>query len=508
MALRCLKSVPPVNEPNRTPLEAPLPRTTLPALRRESSTACRRARLDGSFGPEGPTAPDVAPPPCTTDNGRAVRQPANDALRGLGNRVRKHPGLVALAVGIATLLVLVVVVLPPVLADEGEAENDVRSTLLQALAGLVLAAGLYFTAQTLRLNRESAERTSASAARTYELQREGQITERFTRAIDQLGDEKLDVRLGGIYALERIAKSSIDDHGPIMEVLTAYVREHAPWPPRPAEEPEEAVSTQDREPDKDADENEEVRPSTDVQAVIAVLGRREISGREEHKLDLSSADLKGARFAKGPDEGNFEGAILRRSRLEDAKLEGADLMKADLTEADLRRADLTEADLRGAYLEGANLEGAILEGANLEGAIFLSANLAGSRFMQADLTGAYLREAVLTGAHLTWANLTSADLRGANLRGANLTWANLTQASFVEANLTEPDGLTGAKFMRANLTGANLEGARLEGVLYDSDTKWPSGFDLEAAGLRLLAEEQQVGSRPRDAESTESTGNP
>jgi hypothetical protein len=120
---------------------------------------------------------------------------AIDALRGVRTRVGKHPWGVALAVGMATLLVLAVWVLPPLLAGEGEAENDVRSTLLQGLVGLVLAAGLYFTAQTLRLNRQSAERASESAARTYELEREGQITERFTRAIDQLGNEKLDVRL-------------------------------------------------------------------------------------------------------------------------------------------------------------------------------------------------------------------------------------------------------------------------------------------------------------------------
>ena len=58
---------------------------------------------------------------------------------------------------------------------------------------------------------------------------EGQITERFTRAIEQLGSDKMEVRLGGIYALERIANDSDKDYWPIMETLTAYVRERAPW---------------------------------------------------------------------------------------------------------------------------------------------------------------------------------------------------------------------------------------------------------------------------------------
>jgi len=54
-----------------------------------------------------------------------------------------------------------------------------------------------------------------------------QVTERFTRAIDQLGSEKLDVRIGAVYALEQIARDSAELHWPITEVLKAYLREHA-----------------------------------------------------------------------------------------------------------------------------------------------------------------------------------------------------------------------------------------------------------------------------------------
>lgn len=94
---------------------------------------------------------------------------------------------------------------------------------MATLAGLI-ATGAAFTGLSYRLNRES-----------HELDRQGQITERFTRAIDQLGSNTLDVRLGRIYALERIAEDSPEDHPQVIEVLTAYVREHTPWPPRPGD---------------------------------------------------------------------------------------------------------------------------------------------------------------------------------------------------------------------------------------------------------------------------------
>jgi hypothetical protein len=71
------------------------------------------------------------------------------------------------------------------------------------------------------------EGANSSTWRTLQVNREGQITERFTQAIDQLGatDDKgnklFEIRLGGIYALERIARESEEDYWPIMEILTA-----------------------------------------------------------------------------------------------------------------------------------------------------------------------------------------------------------------------------------------------------------------------------------------------
>ena len=37
----------------------------------------------------------------------------------------------------------------------------------------------------------------------------------------------MEIRLGGIYALERISNESEKDYWPIMEILTAYVRKNS-----------------------------------------------------------------------------------------------------------------------------------------------------------------------------------------------------------------------------------------------------------------------------------------
>ena len=106
--------------------------------------------------------------------------------------------------------------------EQFNSENEARKTLAQILGGIVVLAGGF------------------TAWRNLKLAQEGQITDRYTKAIEQLGavdasgNKKLEVRLGGIYALERIAKDSKRDHWPIMEVLCTYVRENAPNKPENA----------------------------------------------------------------------------------------------------------------------------------------------------------------------------------------------------------------------------------------------------------------------------------
>ena len=160
---------------------------------------------------------------------------------------------------------------------------------------------------------------------------QGQVTERFIRAIDQLGHSELPVRLGGIYSLDRIANISPDDRDAIADVLTAFLRVRSPWPSRLEGQPssdtpiDQVPVLRDRAPD--------------VQAALTVLTRRPIQGR----LHLHAADL-------------------RKASLERAYLQGCDLAGTNLHEARLIGADLQRADLRGANLQGADLQGADLQG--------------------------------------------------------------------------------------------------------------------------------------------------
>jgi uncharacterized protein YjbI with pentapeptide repeats len=236
----------------------------------------------------------------------------------------------------------------------------------------------------LELARQQAQRSDERLREQIAVAQEGQITERFTRAVDQLGQpgsDRLDVRLGGIYALERIAHDSPTHRLAVVEILTAFTRSHAPWPPRlpgqyRADAPIDQVPPlQTRAPD--------------IQAALTVIGRRPTQKDDPH---------------------------------------------LDLNETDLRRAELNDANLTKAEFAGANLSEAWLAMANLTEAWLVDANMTKAWLTGADLTEAWLTRTNLTEAHVIEANLTRARLDGANLTQTQLGKALATHET------TWPDG--------------------------------------------------------------------
>jgi uncharacterized protein YjbI with pentapeptide repeats len=231
-----------------------------------------------------------------------------------------------------------------------------------------------------------------NARANLEVADKGQVTDRFSKAIEHIGTQIPAVRLGGIYALEKVASDYPDDYmSTVIETLSAFVR----------------VKTKDGPTSED--ESGEKIPDVDVQAAITVLGR--LKNETKTRIDLSKAHLQG-------------------SRLNGANFVAANFVLVHLEGAFLQEADFREAALMEAHLQGANMQGANLQGANLQGAHLRQANLQG-----ANLQGAYLRQAHLEKARLLGAHLEGALLHGANLQGANLEGALLHGAGLSDANL-------------------------------------------------------------------------
>ncbi|MGW0091382.1 pentapeptide repeat-containing protein [Streptomyces sp. NPDC003328] len=201
-----------------------------------------------------------------------------------------------------------------------------------------------------------------------------------------LGDDKMDVRLGGIYALQRIMQDSIRDQPTIANVLATYVRTHAAKPPATGQD-----------------------VPADVQAALAVLAARDT----RHDGGFIP-DLRGVWVPKTEISG-LKVAHLPGGELQGAHMSGVDLHEADLQSADLRSANLSAAQLSHANLSSTNLTHTDLSGAGMP---------------HVDLSRAKLSAADLSDAFMPYVNLSKATLGGfegpTDLSNANLAYANLS----------------------------------------------------------------------------------
>ena len=307
-----------------------------------------------------------------------------------------------------------------------------RHTLVHLCGGGLLILTLVVTAPRVATPPAPPQRSQEVS----QLAHAGQRSARIAQAMAQLGDrERLSVRLGGIYTLEQLAHDSPTDHGPIMQVLMAYLRDIAPWPPKdmPLQTDETGRLQSVRVPP--------LRSSaTDMQAILTVLGRRTQAHEqgEPPPVDLSYTALAGVSLERA----QLQGSMLRGIQLQKASLAGAHLENAHLEES-----DLTGAHLPGAYLQGAHLTGMQALGANLRGAFLGGANLQGANLQGANLQGAHLPKASVRGADLRGATLWDAELwgvdaRGADLRGVKDLAQHQADVLCVDAHTRLPDGLT------------------------------------------------------------------
>ncbi len=309
-----------------------------------------------------------------------------------------------------------------------------------------------------------------TADKQNKINEQGQITESMVQAIAQIGavnsdKPNIEVRLGGLYSLQRIMQDSPKDELSIAKIFYAYVRENAK---------------------KDETNPPELRE--DVQTALDIIGQFNRAWEDIGKEIPLSSRINFARV-------NFLGYSIPKinfkdSILEDVDLSGLVLKDMIFSNANLTRANLSDVNLSGANLDHANLSDANLSRANLENTSLLSANLFGAEISSANLFDADLENANLETANLSIANLANANLSDTNLSDANLEYSNLSGAYIADANLTRANlsdanlshaELESANLYRANLSNTNLFGANLE--YSDLRKSNLEGADLDGANL-------------------------
>ena len=189
--------------------------------------------------------------------------------------------------------------------DEVNAKNAVYANIIQALGSAFFFITAYLTWRNLIATEEKL------------------ITERISKAVEQLGSEKSQIVKGGIYSLERISQDSQKDYWTILEILTSFIRDKC------------HINKIQNQRDLTVEEIQQ------IQEIITIIGRRNLENDKGRSLNLSSVNLENLNLSHG----NFTKVNFQSSIFTHADLTGANFTQANLTGANFTHADLTDSNL-------------------------------------------------------------------------------------------------------------------------------------------------------------------
>ncbi len=227
-------------------------------------------------------------------------------------------------------------------------ENKIDSNFALAFLGTMTGGVALFSGFLAILRSEEntrqneiANKQSKIADKQAKTAEQGLITDRINKATEGLGkfkdkgDPIVEVRLGALYALERIAQDSIRDHIQIMEMLCAYIRTNSPA----------------------TDNNEKLRE--DILAAITIIARRGFSksGKErvkEEKIHVCYIELNNC---------NLCNATFGNADMSDARLINSNLHEAYFDYTNLSDAWINNSNMSGAFFRKTDMENTETSGA-------------------------------------------------------------------------------------------------------------------------------------------------
>lgn len=266
----------------------------------------------------------------------------------------------------------------------------------------------------------------------------------------------IEVRIGGLLSLERIAQDSTRydrgrDHVRVMEILCAYVRENAKaedaeisWRERWEEASEGAADTPPMSKQEFLEHvvgdpagrlenyigipatkqwaNCRPSPRADIQLAMTIIGRR----------STAQKDIE----ARWPDEESSKTAWVFAPEAQARGATMTHLTNYKGYRLDLRNANFQKMDFKGLDFSGAKLDDCRLDGADLRSGRFVGCLLSSSKLIGVDLSGADI----------------------------SLSWLMVTR---LEACILERTGLQGVQMVLPKFEGAAIKDCELDG-----ETKW------------------------------------
>lgn len=114
-----------------------------------------------------------------------------------------------------------------------DAIKDNRSTFIHIGAGVLALIGIYLTWRRTnaldnlnKINKENYDFLNEKNRQDSKTAENNLILQQFSKAAELLNNDKIEARLSGIYLFEKIMNSYEEYHFPVIEILSAFVREN------------------------------------------------------------------------------------------------------------------------------------------------------------------------------------------------------------------------------------------------------------------------------------------
>ena len=297
----------------------------------------------------------------------------------------------------------------------------------------------------------AAQRQAETALEQADTAQRGLLNERYQQGAEMLGNNALSVRLGGIYALERLAAEHPQQyHVQIMKLLCAFVCN-----PTRDEDYEKKLA------ERNADPRTLSMPRQDVQAAIDAIGSRddvriEIETSQDFKLNLRGADLAHAQIG----DSNLSSAMLQYANLSHTNIFSVDLSDANLLGAVMKRVELSDTDFTGATAGAVDLFGARMQQGNKPLFDLYYAKLSPAQLPDGNLVPTHLFDVDLSGKSIHNAELDSVRISNSDLSDTHFLDSDLSGAEIIQSKLS------GARILRTDMSGVILRDTKLSGVYF------------------------------------------
>ena len=309
--------------------------------------------------------------------------------------------------------------------------------------------GLGVDKQVNRLGRDRSYIVDSKATRDFEWK--DSPTPLPSAALDQqqtqwqnypVDHPNVEIRIGSVYALERIAQDSLRDHLQVMEILCAYIRNNCDSP------------------------DNKTRP--DVTAALEVLGRRS-SDRIQHenslgfRLQLQKCNFRLLQIS----EANFSNA-----NFSETSWLGCEIRNNIFTNANLTNNNFDEGKLEDLNFASADLAGSKMKVTEIWRVNFMSASLRGLHFQDTNFYGGSFEKVALYGAYFEKSDLNQLSFSGSEIENLTLQETNMYSCDFSGLQLKSLNLDNRSEFQNCNFRGVGLRSCNMEnysGIVSDFD---------------------------------------